>query len=584
MKRGDNSVGRSSNIGGRLAVLFVLSAVSLTFFSVLAFLNEPRAIASILGVVISAVAIGASIVTIRSIMKPVRDLLDRAHRITGGDLETVGPRTGPKDIALVHRALDEMSSNLMTLSLQAEALSEGRLDDEVLNHNVAGLLGASMHGSVARLRSTTARLAYEATHDALTELPNRNALVSYLDRSLSGSDDERRSLAAIMLDLDGFKQANDDLGHAVGDEVLIHVANRLQAKAEGEFVARLGGDEFMIVVAGPGHRRRAESIARRCLAAIAEPTAVSSGTVTLTASAGIAYAAGPAWLTSTEVLRRVDLAMYEAKSAAADVVLFDQELHDSLLETTRVQGEIKQALHNDDFSLALQPIVNPEDRTVNGYEALIRWSSPSLGDISPALFVPIAEQSDLVDRIDAWVMSKAGVILRDWKDDPDLRHLTLSVNISARHLSNPRLVPMVADTIKTNQLRADRLVLEVTESRLIPNLARAEHSLRGLRHLGVRLAIDDFGTGYASVAHLRRVKFDRIKIDRSFLAHLDDETDRSLAALLVSLGRDLELEVVAEGIETDEQLAWAIEAGCTHAQGYLFGRPAPQILDTSVRN
>ncbi|MDH3678734.1 MAG: EAL domain-containing protein [Acidimicrobiia bacterium] len=525
------------------------------------------------GLVFSLVAVIAGIATVRTITKPVWALLQRARRITEGDLTTTGPRLAPSDIALVHQALDELSGNLRTVTEQAEALSDGRLDDEVLGRHVVGPLGASVHGSVARLRSMTSRLEYEANHDSLTRLPNRAAVMSLLDRCLTGAESDRSPLAIIMLDLDGFKQANDDMGHAIGDEVLIHVAERLRGKAAGEFVARLGGDEFMIVVVGPDGAERAVDIARRCVAAIGEPAAVSSGSIQISASAGIVHTTGPNWLSPSEVLRRVDLAMYEAKLGEHDLVVFDQNLHDSLLETTRLQGEIRRALDRDEFELALQPIVRVADEEIVGYEALIRWESPTRGLVSPGLFIPIAEQSDLIGQIDNWVLGRAAEILETWKTDASRRHLKLSVNISARHLSSCKLVGAVAAELDRYALAADRLLIEVTESQLIPNLARAEDTLRGLRELGVALAIDDFGTGYASVAHLRRIQFDRIKIDRSFLAHLDDETDRSLAALLVSLGRDLELEVVAEGIETPEQLSWARTAGCSHAQGFMLGRP-----------
>ncbi|MEM7337659.1 MAG: sensor domain-containing phosphodiesterase [Actinomycetota bacterium] len=525
---------------------------------------------------LSLATLAASFLVIRSITMPVHALWDRARRITAGDLATTGPRRGPTDIRLVHRALDDMSRNLRTLSDQTEALSAGRLDDVVLTRQVAGPLGASVHGSVARLRSMTSRLEYEATHDALTGLPNRSALLSLLETCLSGAQVNRTPLAVIMLDLDGFKSANDDMGHAVGDEVLIHVSQRLQAQATGGFVARLGGDEFMIVLTGPDSNERVEAVAERAIAAVGLPMSVSAGTIVVSASAGVVHTDASEWLPPSEVLRRVDLAMYEAKAdTPGEIVRFDQRLHDSLLETTYLQGEIRRALSQDEFNLHLQPIFRTVDGTVSGFEALLRWHPPGRDPISPALFVPVAEQTELVTQIDNWVIGRAGQIMSSWRDQPDLAPLTLSINISARHLSRPELVSRIERVIDAHDLPADRYVIEVTESQLIPNLARAEDTLRRLKALGVKLAIDDFGTGYASVAHLRRVQFDRLKIDQSFLANLDDETDRSLTHLLVSVGRNLHLEVVAEGIETAEQMEWATEAGCTHAQGFHLGRPKP---------
>jgi diguanylate cyclase (GGDEF)-like protein len=532
-----------------------------------------------IGLILLVVTVAHSLLTISSITGPMRDLHQRAKRISEGDLATTGPRRGPNDIGLVHTTLDTLSANLQTLSAQAEALSAGRLEDEVFGQMVAGPLGKSVHGSVARLRSMTARLEHEANHDTLTGLPNRAALLSLLDRCLTGRSEQRTPLVAIMLDLDGFKQANDDLGHAVGDEVLVQVARRLRRSVRGGFVARLGGDEFMVVLTGASAEEQAAETAAAIVETVRSPIAVSAGTVTVSASAGyVATGTGgeDGWLSPTEVLRRVDLAMYEAKLDVPGLaVRFDQRLHDSLLETTRLQGELRRAVDDGEFELYLQPIVATTEGSVVGYEALLRWNSPARGQVAPGLFIPVAEQSELIVQIDRWVIDQAVDLLASFQRWSGHGHLGISVNVSARHLSNLGLVETIRSALDRHGARPEGLVIEVTESQLIPNLSRAEASLRGLRELGVRLAIDDFGTGYASVAHLRRVQFDRLKIDQSFLAHLDDETDRSLAGLLVSLGRDLDLEVVAEGIEGDEQFAWARSSGCTHAQGYLLGRPAP---------
>ncbi|MEM8925398.1 MAG: EAL domain-containing protein [Actinomycetota bacterium] len=548
-----------------------------------------RRLYRVLGVgVLAAIGVLAiSYFTIRSITRPVRSLLDRAQHITHGVLETERPAGGPADIDLVHQALDDMTDNLGTLSAQAEALSAGRLDDEVFSHQVIGPLGASVHGSVARLRSMTTRLEHEATHDSLTGLPNRAAVFALLDRTLTGPVGSRSPLAVIMLDLDGFKQANDNMGHAIGDEVLCHVADRLVARAEGHFVARLGGDEFMIVMVGSDGHDQVLRVARQAVDSVALPMSLSCGTLDVSASAGVVRTGPGEWLAPSEVLRRVDLAMYEAKSdTPGEVVQFDQRLHDSLLATTQLSGELRKALSQNEFHLNLQPILTTGDGVITGYEALIRWTSPVRGPVSPGLFIGVAEQSELITHIDTWVIRESAKVLASWRGDPEREHLTLSINVSARHLSRPDLAVEIDEAIRRHDLRADRIVIEITESQLIPNLSRAEDNLRRLKEIGVKLAIDDFGTGYASVAHLRRVAFDRLKIDQSFLAHLSDETDRSLASLLVSVGLNLQLEVVAEGIETEEQWQWASDAGCTHAQGYLIGRPGPvdEIDPTIVHN
>ncbi|MEM9561467.1 MAG: EAL domain-containing protein [Actinomycetota bacterium] len=539
----------------------------------------------LIATLLAVAMISISYLTIRSITTPVERLLARAHRITNGHLDPVaGSRAdGPTDIALVHHALDEMTANLATLSDQAEALSAGRLDDEVLNHQVAGRLGESLHGSVARLRLMTARLEREATHDSLTGLPNRAAVMALLEHLLTGAEADRQPLAVIMLDLDGFKQANDNLGHTVGDEVLCNVGARLVARSGGHFVARLGGDEFMMVVTA-ANGDDPLGLAHHAIRAVAEPMRLSVGTTMVSASAGIVRTNANNWLTPSEILRRVDLALYEAKAdTPGAVVEFDQRLHDSLLAATQLSGELRSALHRNEFFLVAQPIFDVNRGRLHGFESLIRWRSPVRGLVPPDMFIGVAEQSELITHIDTWVIHQTAAVLSSWQSTPGLDDLSLSVNISARHLSRPELPVELEEAIDRNNLVPSSYVVEITESQLIPNLVRAEDNLRRMKDLGVQVAIDDFGTGYASVAHLRSVDFDRLKIDRSFLTHLDDETDRSLATLLVSLGRDLELDVVAEGIETEAQLNWAQGAGCSHGQGYLLGRPEP-IEDVTTQS
>ncbi len=544
----------------------------------------------LLGLILALATAVGGLVTLKSISRPVRRLERRARRITEGDLHHPDRATGgPRDLRLIDDALDQMTTNLRMLSAQTEALSEGRLDDEVLSTPVVGPIGASVHGSVHRLRRMTARLEHEATHDQLTGLPNRAALLSLLDRCLTGELDRRVPLSVIMLDLDGFKAANDVLGHPIGDEILVHVGQRLSNGAAESFVARLGGDEFMVVNVGEDRVAGTEVLAGELVSSLAQPMSTSGGVVAVSACAGIVATDRSAWLTPTEILRRVDLALYEAKASdETKTVMFDQRLHDSLLQTARVQNELRQALAADEFELHVQGVVDSDTLQVSGFEALLRWQPEGRPPVSPAVFIPVAEQSDLIIDIDRWVLRRGAALLAEWARNPATAHLTLSVNISGRHVSSPELVTSVANAINDYSLDASKLTIEVTESQLIPNLARAEHVLRSLRDLGVKLAIDDFGTGYASVAHLRHVKFDRLKIDRSFLLALEDDTERSLATLLVSLGRDLKLDVVAEGIETEQQLLWAVEAGCSHLQGFRFSIPAlpatavPELLASNA--
>jgi EAL domain-containing protein (putative c-di-GMP-specific phosphodiesterase class I) len=332
----------------------------------------------------------------------------------------------------------------------------------------------------------------------------------------------------------------------------------------------------MVVVDGADESVALE-LAGRIGEVIRQPYATRAGTALLSAGAGIARSFGPAWLSPTEVLMRADLALREAKqSGRGELVVFDQKLHDRQFEQMRIQGELRAALEREGLQLHFQPIVNISSGEPVGVEALLRWFPPGRPPVPPSVFIPAAEQSELIVDIDNWVVEQACRCLGSWQADPALTGLRMSVNVSGRHLSSTDLVGSVRRALEKTSANPELLIIEATETELIPNLDQAVNVLERLKDLGVTLAIDDFGTGYASVAHIRRVSFGELKIDRTFIANLESDTDRSIADLLVSLGRDLNLDVVAEGIETPDQLAWARTAGCTHAQGYLLARPGPE--------
>lgn len=532
-------------------------------------------------VVVALVVLGftaiACVVTARTIVRPLRRLEDRARSIGRGELERSDkPRVGPADIVAVESAIDSLTDNLVVLERQAAALATGELTAPVLDEVPPGQLGQSIQDSVQELRRLNSRLDYEANHDALTGLVNRAAILSHLEGRLTGQADTRKPVAVIMADLDGFKHANDTMGHQIGDELLCHVADRLARLSKDHRVGRLGGDEFMVVV-DCGDEAVALDLAGRIVEALRQPYSTTAGVALLSAGAGIAWSTGPAWLSPTEVLMRADLALREAKqSGSGELVVFDQRLHDRQFERVRIQGELRLALERDEFQLHFQPIVDISSCEPVGVEALLRWHPPGRPPVPPSVFIPAAEQSELIVDIDNWVVEQACRCLEAWQGDPVLDGLRMSVNVSGRHLSSTDLIGSVRRSLESTAADPELLIIEATETELIPNLDRAVHVLERLKGLGVTLAIDDFGTGYASVAHLRRVAFGELKIDRTFIANLESDTDRSIADLLVSLGRDLDLDVVAEGIETADQLAWARAAGCTHAQGYLLARPGPE--------
>ncbi len=526
--------------------------------------------------------LAAAAITARSIARPLDQLERRARKISAGEFEesVQNEPSGPHDVIAVGRVLDELAANLVTIDSQAAALAEGDLNAEILDEVPAGTLGASIQHSVVRVRNMTATLDYQAHHDSLTGLANRAAVIDALAESTQSSSGEFVTLS--MFDLDGFKHANDTLGHLVGDELLRHAGNRLAADSGGHLVARLGGDEFVILTTSHPDDTEVVAVAAKALRSLREPFQTSAGMVWLTASVGVATMSPSEGMSSLELLRRADLALYEAKAAGpGSLARYDDRLSALVDEQSRIEVGLRKAIDNDLLTLHYQPIIELASRRTAGYETLVRWQQPDGSMIPPDLFVPIAERTDLIIHLDQWVINRACQKLAALNSHGE--GVGLSVNISGRHLGTSRIVGVVEDALNFHGARPQDLLVEMTETGLIPNFEHAVDSLSGLRQLGVRVAIDDFGTGFASVAHLRKSHFDRLKIDRAFIANLDQPQERSIAQLLISLGRDLGLEVVAEGLETEEQVTWAHRMGCTHGQGYFLGRPAPTI-PTEVEN
>lgn len=521
---------------------------------------------------------GGVLLTARSILLPVRAITYKATELKAGRaVPAAANGSFPRDLQLVDSALDDLTSSLQAVANQANLLALGNLEDPELDQVLEGILGASIHQSVQKLRSLTNRLDYQANHDALTGLPNRAALLRHLDQNLTGSIEQRVESTVILIDLDGFKQANDSLGHVIGDEVLCRVADRLRAFDDSVHVGRLGGDEFMIIVDAALGESAISDLTAGLLRKLTDPVSSTAGVVWLSACFGIVRSFKGTWLSPSEVLQRVDVALYEGKAQGpGSVVVFDQRLHDEILDQALLQSRLRRALAEEELSLHYQPVLGV-DGTV-GLEALMRWHPADELPIPPDVFIAAAEQTDLILRIDDWVLEEACRQLAEWSTSSVMASVRMSINISGRHVSNNLLPEKLEEVLRRYDIEPSLLLLEVTETELIPSIKQSVGVLGRIRELGVKLAIDDFGTGFASVAHLRRVRFDRIKIDRAFVSALDDPVERSIANLLVSLGVDLNLEVVAEGVETLEQVAWAKQAGCTHLQGYFFAKATPSHL------
>jgi diguanylate cyclase (GGDEF)-like protein len=420
-------------------------------------------------------------------------------------------------------------------------------------------------------RDSEARIAYLANYDCWTGLANRVLFQSHAARECQAAADTGRGGALLYLDLDGFKSVNDSLGHAAGDAVLKDVARRLTALVPRDtMIARLGGDEFAIwcTTAVPA---RAEALAADLIEALSMPYDRDGATIEIGASIGIALT--PKHGTDPDnLLVRADLALYRAKADGKGLArLFVQDYEISLIERRKLEADLKLALARGEFQLHYQPLVDLHDGHVSCFEALIRWSSPSRGSVSPADFIPAAEASGLIAAIGRWVLSSACVAAAAWPSDT-----TVAVNISPRHFRAGTFVQDVRVALQTSGLKPNRLEIEVTESVFFDASTAAVDNLRALRQLGVRVALDDFGTGYSSLSYLINFPVDKIKIDRSFVRDfVERETNRAVVDAILTLARKLSIRVTAEGVETREQALALKLRRCDEIQGFLLSRPRP---------
>jgi len=424
------------------------------------------------------------------------------------------------------------------------------------------------------------RLRYEATHDALTGLPNRTLFFERLEKALSAGQEARFGLC--YLDLDGFKTVNDSLGHAAGDRLLVEVADRLQscATAPGEMVARLGGDEFVALTTGPDTETEVDELAGRIMHALATPVRVDGRELTVRGSIGIVE--GPAGERSAaEVLRSADITMYRAKSAGGNrYELADPEADARAITRHGLTTALPAALERGEFFIEYQPLVRLGDGSVRGAEALVRWLHPQHGIIGPDRFIPLAEHTGLIVPLGRWVLEESVRQARTWESrHSDAGPLRVNVNLSPMQLTHPGLVSDTVDILEREGLAPGALCLEVTESALIGADDDLLKPLRRLAEMGVDIALDDFGTGYSNLANLRRLPVSVLKLDRSFTQGMQhfpaDPVDLKIVEGIVALAHSLDLAVTVEGVETGHQADQLRELGCDTAQGWYYARPGP---------
>jgi diguanylate cyclase (GGDEF)-like protein/PAS domain S-box-containing protein len=449
----------------------------------------------------------------------------------------------------------------------------------VMEGVLANLLAhPSVSGFVLTVRDMTERhdieqeLVHQAFHDGLTGLPNRELFAERLGQALSGRYDPTRPVVVLFCDLDDFKEVNDRLGHAAGDEVLTVVGQRLGALVGGgNTAARLGGDEFAVLMVDASPED-GEHMAERVSTAMAAPVEIAGVTLHLRVSVGVAHAT-PGTVDSEQALRNADFAMQWAKDLGKSrYEVYDATLHARSLDRLELRGDLQRGLRDAELVLHYQPTVCLESGDVMGFEALVRWQHPTRGLLMPGDFVPLAEETGLVVQLGSWVLREACQFAASLPHGS--QELTMSVNVATLQLYQDSFVAEVQDVLVETGLHARRLILELTETSLLSELDLVKPRLSALRGLGVRLAIDDFGTGYSSLAYLAELTLDILKVDKSFIDRLtDDPQGRSITQAILTMSRHLHLDTVAEGVEEHDQAQWLIKERCAMAQGFFWSKP-----------
>ena len=460
------------------------------------------------------------------------------------------------------------------------------LDVETISNNMLG--DSNVRGIVLTTRDISERkrlerqLTHQALHDSLTGLANRALFIDRIGHALDRHAREDVPLAVLFIDLDDFKTVNDALGHTVGDQALVAVAERLSSCLRaGDTAARFGGDEFGVLLEDVEDPTTAYEVGARILERLKEPFTIEGNLLSIEASVGIVVSS--AGDSPTELLRNADVAMYKAKGQGKGrFEVFEVGMHAAVLERLALKADLGRALENGEFVSHYQPIVHLESGRIVGMEALVRWAHPTRGLLPPAEFISLAEETGLIVPIGMDVLRDACRQLRSWDGQHSIEPpLKVSVNLSARQLQNPSLVPDVARVLAESDIEPGRVTLEITESILMSDTDASVVTLRRLKSLGVSLALDDFGTGYSSLSYLQRFPVDVLKVDKSFVDELGRgrDGDSRLARAIIGLGRMLQLEITAEGIERAEQLASLRELGCDLGQGYYFAKPlaAPEM-------
>jgi diguanylate cyclase (GGDEF)-like protein/PAS domain S-box-containing protein len=453
-------------------------------------------------------------------------------------------------------------------------ISAVKADGGVVTHYVGS------HIDITELKAAEEEIRNLAFYDSLTQLPNRRLLIDRLGHALAASVRSGREGALLFIDLDNFKALNDTLGHAIGDLLLQQVAQRLKSCVrEGDTVARLGGDEFVVMLENLGGQSieaaaHTEAAGKKILAALSQPYQLAMHECHSTPSIGATIF--NAQHTLDELMKMADIAMYQAKKAGRNTLrFFDPQMQEVIHARASLEGELRRAIESRQFQLHYQIQVDGARRPI-GAEALIRWLHPDHGFVAPDQFIPLAEETGLIQPIGLWVLETACAQLKAWQQQPHTRELVLAVNVSPKQLRQADFVGQLIAVIQRHAIDPKLLKLELTESQLIENMRDSIVTMKALKAFGVQFALDDFGTGYSSLQYLKQLPLNQLKIDQTFVRDIStDSHSRSIVRTIIAMANIMDLDVIAEGVETEEQRLFLFHTECTQFQGYLFGRPVP---------
>ncbi len=508
----------------------------------------------------------------RSLGRESADLLDRPFTDLVSTETAEGAATSERTLGFYlssHVAFQDLIVRAKTKNEIWWSISGRPIHDEI--GRFFGFRGFA--SDLTKMRQSEVELDRLARQDSLTGLANREALRRALDDALVGAVRRKHRCSVFLLDLDRFKAVNDTLGHPAGDTLLRLVALRLTDEV-GKLgqVGRLGGDEFQVVLPSLSSKADVSKLAQGIIDSLSRPYTINGTVVSIGASVGIVTSDYDD-RTSDDLMRDADLALYAAKAAGKGCYrFFAPEMHEAARQRQLMESDLRVALEKGQLRLAYQPCVDALSEAVTGFEALIRWDHPEHGAVSPAQFIPLAEEIGLINEIGEWVLRTACAEAAKWPS-----HITVAVNLSPIQFKSHALPTVVRMVLNDTSLSANRLELEITEGVFLSNDDHVHEMIRSLKAIGLKLALDDFGTGYSSLSYLQRVPFDKIKIDRSFVTGASDPEGRNAALIraMVGLASDLKMQTTAEGVETQDELALVRNLGCSLVQGYIFGRPMP---------